>query len=745
MKRHFFNKLLITYTILVCGLIMLIFSGMLVLLQSNHARRIKNMDNQTLSAYVETFESAISDMRRFAGTLKSIHSLDQFAFSSQGEYYWRMTDLFDDLKLANSLYGNAKYSISVQKQNDEMVISNTGSSKIYPLLENMHMTLSEYNAMVSQLGEGRINQERIILTDENLFYVGLKDLIDQKVIFVLYSTYEALDLEPESLAISFVVDDPRVLDNRTDPPAVVVPTETAEALQPQTVGEFSAGGSRYQCQVSSYYEMFFYYPSSDVIMTAELWAQVVTLVVVSILVCAGACGMVVLFSVRLYRPIDRIVNTLLSMEGPNGSKDSKNELDYLTRRVAQIRQENNSLTALLDGSNRLLREKVANNVLRGAEKPEELPGLLASCGLEWMDQGCVPVLFSFSGLQTEQYRQDDNLLGQLLEMLDEQLGKEYVLQRGTPSASGETVCYALKDAQPAQLKQELHEIILVVDTAFQLPLYGFVGPQCPSAKELYAAYTSLGRLAENYRRLPIKNVYDFNDLDALQNETVVYSLQLESRLVQAVAQNSQEEAALLLKRLLQEYITPAFGDREAKEAMYFALANTLNRAARQAGADLSQEWAGLEEQLRLCQEPEELYRELCGRCAEIIEKAGNAVQDKESALREELESYLRQNLSRDVSLLDLADQFHLSPNYMSALFKSATGSNFKDYLSRLRFERAKAIIEAQPYIKLAQLGEQVGIANVNTLIRVFKKYGGMSPGQYQKMRQEESHASPEEG
>ena len=82
------------------------------------------------------------------------------------------------------------------------------------------------------------------------------------------------------------------------------------------------------------------------------------------------------------------------------------------------------------------------------------------------------MLFSFSGLQTEQYRQDDNLLGQLLEMLDEQLGKEYVLQRGTPSASGETVCYVLKDAQPAQLKQELHEIILVVDTAFQLPLYG---------------------------------------------------------------------------------------------------------------------------------------------------------------------------------------------------------------------------------------------------------------------------------
>lgn len=307
------------------------------------------------------------------------------------------------------------------------------------------------------------------------------------------------------------------------------------------------------------------------------------------------------------------------------------------------------------------------------------------------------------------------------------------------------MCYVLKDAQPKRLKQELHEIILVVDTAFQLPLCGFVGPICAGAKELYAAYMSLGRLVENYRRLPIKNIYDFDDLGTLRNEDVVYSLRLESRLVQAVAQNSQEEAALLLKRLLNEYMVPAFGNRATKEAMCFALANTLNRAARQAGAELPQEWSGLEKQLQLCQEPEELYRELCGRCAEIIEKSGNAVQDKESALREELESYLQQNLSRDVSLLDLADQFHLSPNYMSSLFKSATGSNFKDYLSRLRFERAKAILEEQPNIKLAQLGEQVGIANVNTLIRVFKKYGGMSPGQYQKMRQEESVADPEKG
>ena len=64
----------------------------------------------------------------------------------------------------------------------------------------------------------------------------------------------------------------------------------------------------------------------------------------------------------------------------------------------------------------------------------------------------------------------------------------------------------------------------------------------------------------------------------------------------------------------------------------------------------------------------------------------------------------------------------------------------KDYLSRLRCERAKEILDAQPDIKLAQLGEQVGILNVNTLIRVFKKYTGVSPGQYQRGRQAEPAA-----
>lgn len=64
MKRSFLNRLLITYTILVCSLIMLIFSGFVISLQKSHAQKITDMDNETLAGYAEAFDRTIDGMRQ---------------------------------------------------------------------------------------------------------------------------------------------------------------------------------------------------------------------------------------------------------------------------------------------------------------------------------------------------------------------------------------------------------------------------------------------------------------------------------------------------------------------------------------------------------------------------------------------------------------------------------------------------------------------------------------------------------
>ena len=54
-----------------------------------------------------------------------------------------------------------------------------------------------------------------------------------------------------------------------------------------------------------------------------------------------------------------------------------------------------------------------------------------------------------------------------------------------------------------------------------------------------------------------------------------------------------------------------------------------------------------------------------------------------------LTCYLQAHLAEDISLGMLSDEFHLSAQYISQLFKSEIGVNFLAYLTNIRMEQAK--------------------------------------------------------
>lgn len=94
--------------------------------------------------------------------------------------------------------------------------------------------------------------------------------------------------------------------------------------------------------------------------------------------------------------------------------------------------------------------------------------------------------------------------------------------------------------------------------------------------------------------------------------------------------------------------------------------------------------------------------------------------------------YIHTHYQHDISLTDMANEFNLAINYVGVLFKEKTGHNFKDYLNAYRIECAKQLLNTSSSIKIKDLSCEVGFVNINTFIRLFKKYVGMSPGQYQK-------------
>ena len=105
--------------------------------------------------------------------------------------------------------------------------------------------------------------------------------------------------------------------------------------------------------------------------------------------------------------------------------------------------------------------------------------------------------------------------------------------------------------------------------------------------------------------------------------------------------------------------------------------------------------------------------------------------EKNSQL-EKITEFIDRNLNNDVSLLDLAEYMGLSTSYVSKLFKTLANQNFKTYVNMRRIEMAKQIMRTERNIKVSEVAARIGCNNTVTFNRMFQKYTGMTPGQFQK-------------
>lgn len=94
---------------------------------------------------------------------------------------------------------------------------------------------------------------------------------------------------------------------------------------------------------------------------------------------------------------------------------------------------------------------------------------------------------------------------------------------------------------------------------------------------------------------------------------------------------------------------------------------------------------------------------------------------------------LQEQYWKQIRLQDMADQFGMSPNYLSHLFKKETGETFKAYLTTIRIEKAKEKLY-QTADTIALIASQVGYENERYFSRVFKEKEGISPSQYRNRK-----------
>ncbi|MCC2683333.1 MAG: AraC family transcriptional regulator [Paenibacillaceae bacterium] len=125
---------------------------------------------------------------------------------------------------------------------------------------------------------------------------------------------------------------------------------------------------------------------------------------------------------------------------------------------------------------------------------------------------------------------------------------------------------------------------------------------------------------------------------------------------------------------------------------------------------------------------------LLGQLLPQLQKAAYFRPTSSSAkLSGQIVDYLHVRLPQPFDAGHMAGQFHFHFDYLARCLKKHTGLSPLQYYRRIQVEKAKSLLE-HTSDTIQEVGEQVGVANYNYFIRLFRGATGVSPGVYRNAR-----------
>lgn len=111
----------------------------------------------------------------------------------------------------------------------------------------------------------------------------------------------------------------------------------------------------------------------------------------------------------------------------------------------------------------------------------------------------------------------------------------------------------------------------------------------------------------------------------------------------------------------------------------------------------------------------------------LVQLRGNQTQ----GVLKQIEEYIRENYKENLTLKDLSKKFYVNAAYLGQIFKKQYGESFKDYLNRVRIERAETLLLCTD-LKIYEIVELIGYKDMDYFINKFITLKGCTPAKFRK-------------
>lgn len=455
-----------------------------------------------------------------------------------------------------------------------------------------------------------------------------------------------------------------------------------------------------------------------------------------------ALGLVVLFSLnvayRANRPFRRLLNKL-GHSTPDIGK-AKNEIDYLAQIYDDTTAHNQHLQEAILEITPLVLERLFADILSGRIPTEEnINATLESLGRPFHPEACFLVVtleLSRKDGEAPDVLETNIHLMQLRELLVHSLPEGY--QVYLPAGGGQAVA-AILAIPPGEEDEAVRQMVLLIErqstemmnpTPYRIETgFGNIYRQLTDIRYSYLeALKNLSRRrfygeAYNSREenIPVKNRYVERTnqiLSYIQSGKLSKALSSADRVIDEIAANPRDGEHIWndYNQFLQAMI-------EGTDSLHIGSIEELTRKKERLAASLGEDTDYNKIQTAV--------RRFCTNVIGSIEQ-----KNKKKAFQHivRIKEYIHLNYSDSrLSLDTAAEQAGISPSYLSRLFKQEMGTSFVDYVSELRVEKSKKLLETTD-LMIKDIAYQTGFNSMQNFFRIFKKWTGIAPGEYRQIK-----------
>lgn len=173
------------------------------------------------------------------------------------------------------------------------------------------------------------------------------------------------------------------------------------------------------------------------------------------------------------------------------------------------------------------------------------------------------------------------------------------------------------------------------------------------------------------------------------------------------------------------------------------LYNTISKILGETSVVVSVSDALTDSVANICQKSEEndfysVFKYTCLFLTQLIEITGNIPERREGVYADNTELrthkirvFITNNINKAITLKQVADYVSLSTRQTGRLIKFKFGCSFKEYITKLRMEKAgRLLMQKDRYV--SEIVKEVGYTSERGFYTAFKNYFGCLPRQYRK-------------